>query len=209
MIKKLSDCLVKWLSKEGAIDETEKPLFSYAAYSLMFGIAPVIITILLGLLLDMLAEGFLMILPFMLIRKFSGGYHLGSAKVCCVLSTTVLLAAFMLIKMFFSFPDSSGLLILVLVATICIALLSPIDSNARKLSPKEIRVFKTIAQLLAVLFCVVYIVLVILDKKNLAIPIGVGLTVVAFLQLPCLLQRTINRFRKKAYSKTNRKSCSK
>ena len=195
MIDKLSDGIVKWLSKEGAIAENERTLFSYAVYSLLFGMAPIAITIVLGLLFDMLAEGFLMILPFMLIRKFSGGYHLGSAKVCCVLSTTLLLAAFLLMKMFLFFSGSYALLFLVLVASLCIVLLSPIDSDARKLSHKEIRVFKTVARLLAVVFCVVYIVLVILDKESLAIPIGVGITVVAFLQLPCIIQRTIYRLR--------------
>lgn len=194
MIDKLSDGIVKWLSKEGAIAENERTLFSYAVYSLLFGMAPIAITIVLGLLFDMLAEGFLMILPFMLIRKFSGGYHLGSAKVCCVLSTTLLLAAFLLMKMFLFFSGSYALLFLVLVASLCIVLLSPIDSDARKLSHKEIRVFKTVARLLAVVFCVVYIVLVILDKEAIAIPVGVGITIVAFLQLPCIIQRTINRF---------------
>lgn len=194
MIDKLSDGIVKWLTKEGAIAEDERNLFSYAVYSLLFGMFPVAVTIILGLLFDMPTEGFLMILPFILIRKFSGGYHLGSAKVCCVLSTALLFAAFLLMKMFLFFHGSYALLFLVLVASLCIVFLSPIDSDARKLSHKEIRVFKTVARLLAVVFCVVYIVLVILDKEAIAIPVGVGITIVAFLQLPCIIQRTINRF---------------
>ena len=38
----------------------------------------------------MVVEGLLMILPFMLIRKFSGGFHLKSSTVCLVSSTLLL-----------------------------------------------------------------------------------------------------------------------
>lgn len=204
MISKLSDRLVKWLSNKGTITADEKTLFSYAAYSLLFGMAPVIITIVLGLLFDMLKEGLFMILPFMLIRKFSGGYHLGSAKICCILSTAVLLIAFFLMKMFISLKTPYALLVLVLVATLCIMFLSPIDSSARRLSTKEVRIFKAIAQMLSILFCTIYIVLVLNEKGDYATPIGVGITIVASLQLPCLWDHVIKqlRERKNTFTKT-------
>ena len=90
MIRELTSGIAKWLEQEGAISGEDNGLFSYAVYSLLFGLLPIFIAVVLGLAFGMLREGLLMITPFMLIRKFSGGYHLDSPKLCVILSTALL-----------------------------------------------------------------------------------------------------------------------
>lgn len=93
MIQELSSRVAKWLEQEEAISGKDNGLFSYAVYSLLFGLLPIFIVTILGLAFGMLREGLLMITPFMLIRKFSGGYHLNSLKMCITFSTVLLALA--------------------------------------------------------------------------------------------------------------------
>ena len=94
MIRELSSKIAKWLEQEGVISGKDNGLFSYAVYSLLFGLLPIFIVVVLGLAFRMVREGLLMITPFMLIRKFSGGDHLASPKLCVLLSSILIAIAY-------------------------------------------------------------------------------------------------------------------
>ena len=94
MIARMSSIIVKWLLHAGAISENDRELYEYAAYSFLFSLLPLILIMLLGCASGMLLEGVLMIVPFILVRKFSGGFHLQSPGVCFV-SSLLLLSAFL------------------------------------------------------------------------------------------------------------------
>jgi len=87
MISKAASTISEWLLSSGAISEKDRSLYEYAAYSFIFSLAPLVIVAIIGSILGMLAEGIILILPFMFIRKFSGGYHLKSSRICFVTST--------------------------------------------------------------------------------------------------------------------------
>ena len=99
MITKMSSAIAKWLLHAGAISESDRELYEYAAYSFLFSLLPLCLIVILGCITGMVIEGLLMILPFMLIRKFSGGFHLKSPGIC-LLSSTLLLSAFLFIIRF-------------------------------------------------------------------------------------------------------------
>lgn len=86
MIARMSSIIVKWLLHAGAISENDRELYEYAAYSFLFSLLPLILIMLLGCASGMLLEGVLMIVPFILVRKFSGGFHLQSPGVLCFFS---------------------------------------------------------------------------------------------------------------------------
>ena len=99
MIRKASIAISKWLLNTGAISEDDKELYEYAAYSFLFSLLPLCLVIIIGCAVNMVIEGILMVIPFMLIRKFSGGFHLNSSAVCFV-SSTALLSLFIFIVKF-------------------------------------------------------------------------------------------------------------
>ncbi|WP_419013629.1 accessory gene regulator B family protein [Hominenteromicrobium sp.] len=76
MLHSLSKSVTKWLLKTGAISHNDVALYEYAVYTFFFSMLPLTVSICLGALLHMFFEALLMILPFVLIRKFSGGFHL-------------------------------------------------------------------------------------------------------------------------------------
>ena len=185
MIGSISSRIVKWLLRAGAISENDRELYEFAAYSFLFSLLPLVLAMLLGCVSGMMLEGVLMILPFMLIRKFSGGFHLQSPGVCFVSSTLLLSAFLFLIRLVI---DEQRLIIftcLALASTLQVFFCSPIDNEARKLSGKERAVFKKVARIMSVLFLAVYIALMSFDQNRFAVPVGAGIVLTALLQIPC------------------------
>ena len=134
----------------------------------------------------MLHEALLLIIPFMLIRKFSGGFHLNSERQCIFASCFLLLLAFCFVK-YVIYTESLLLLTLsVFSAATILYLYSPIDNTSRKLGLREFRVFKKIARILTVLFLNIYLILLYMTQVRSAAPIGTGLILASLLQLPCI-----------------------
>ena len=72
--------LTQWLIENEAIEEADKELYEYALYSIGITISPLVIVLIFGLWLGVPIEGVTMVLPFMCIRKYSGGYHAKKQK---------------------------------------------------------------------------------------------------------------------------------
>jgi len=191
MISKIATAVSEWLVAQGAVTDKDKSLFAYAVYSFLFGMTPIVIIVVLGFIFDMLAEGLLLITPFMLLRKFSGGYHLKSPLVCVITSTTLLTLSLLSVRFIVAGEAVIILSSLVLLAIVTLFLLSPIDSEARRLSAKEVKTFRLIARTIAILFLVIYVLLMLSNHVDTAAPIGVGMIIPAILQLPCVIQRMI------------------
>lgn len=187
MISALSSALAEWLSKENVIPENDRSLFAYAVYSLLFGLLPILIALILGLFFDMVCEGIVLIVPFIIIRKFSGGKHVKSPVTCLILSSSLLAITFGAIQFTFNSGCVSILTISVLLSVLVICILSPVDSSERELTPRQARFFGTIARLLSVLFCGMYLLFITVNRLDIAIPLGMGILLPALLQLPCLL----------------------
>lgn len=190
MIRELSSWVAKWLEQEGVISREEKGLFSYAVYSLLFGLLPIFIVVILGLVFGMLREGLLMIMPFMLIRKFSGGYHLNSSKHCVALSTALLALAMGLIKLIVQEGYMTVLTVSVSLSVICLCLFSPVENIFRKLTDKENRLFHKIACVLAIAVMAVYLITYTTEPVQYTAAFGVGIVLVATLQILGVIVRT-------------------
>ena len=198
MIHKISGAITKWLVKAGAISEEDKELYEYAAFSFLFTLLPLALVLILGAVFGMLLEGVLLILPFMLIRKFSGGYHLKSSVVCTI-SSTVLLSLFLLvIRVVTAHSAYPAYSIAVGMSVLLLIVLSPIDSEERRLNERERIVFKKAAVVIALAVGAVYAVLMLCSQPGMAVSVGSGLVLSALLQLPCLVSRLVAG--KKAHS---------
>lgn len=90
MIAYFTKSLISWLIQHDAINEHDKELYEYAVYSILLTISPIFFSIVVGWLLGLLKESIIMVLPFTIIRKFSGGYHAGNINYCLVGSCCIL-----------------------------------------------------------------------------------------------------------------------
>lgn len=190
MIQAISSRVAKWLEQEMVISSKDNGLFSYAVYSLLFGLLPIFIVTLLGLAFGMLREGLLVIMPFMLIRKFSGGYHIDSPKLCVVCSTALLALAMGLIKLIVQEGYIQLLTVFVSLSVVCLCTFSPVENSARKLTDKERRLFRKIACILAVIAMGVYLIMYKTASVQYTAALGVGILLAAILQAPYALAIT-------------------
>lgn len=186
LIKALSAGVAEWLRNEGVIPPKNQALFSYAVYCFVFGMLPILLAFVLGLLFRMLQESLIMILPFMLIRKFSGGYHLNNPKKCILFSSLLLSFSLWCVKIFLATNTAILLTSLVALSTLSLWVLSPIDNNERKLSECERRAFRRISRILSVVFLTAFLSMQATTLKSYSVPIGIGIVLVAVLQLPCI-----------------------
>ena len=69
-MKRLSECITIWLIKYGAVEQVDRELYEYAAYSFILSISPVVMIIIIGSLMGIPVESILIIIPFIFIIKF-------------------------------------------------------------------------------------------------------------------------------------------
>lgn len=192
MIRIISEAITKWLESEGTVACNERALFQYAAYSFLFGMLPFGIALIWGICFGMIREGIVLMIPYMLLRKFSGGFHLKSSGLCLVITTGVLALSMGLSKYIASTENAGRLSIFVFLSVLSLCIYSPIENQARKLTDKERNVFRKIARTLALLSFALYVL--ILDSGSIcyASAFGVGILLVSLLQIPCVIGRHFN-----------------
>lgn len=197
MIRFVSRAVAKWLLKHGAISVNEKELYEYGIYSFLFTLTPLFLVLMVSIPLNMAVEGVLLITPFILLRKFAGGFHFQTPLPCIIVSTVVLLGCLLEIRVILEYGSFIIHTLLVYASIVPICILSPIDSENRQLSAKEKSAFHRIAIVLATINAALYSLLLILRTVEIAIPLGTGMILTTLLQLPCLFehQKNSNRTR--------------
>ena len=186
--------LTQWLIENRAIEATDKELYEYAFYSIGITISPFVIVLIFGLWMGVPIEGVTMVLPFMCIRKYSGGYHAKSAKSCFISSCIVLMICLWLVT---KIRYGIWLGIFVFVSVCSIAYFSPIDSENRRLEEDEIQDCKKKAILISIVFLCLKIVFLILGLENFTVAISVGMILSAGLQFPAIVKNMCNEKDKK------------
>ncbi len=185
----ISDAVSKWLVSEGVVLENEQTLFSFAFNSMIFGLLPVLIALGFGLLFGIPGEGVLMILPFMALRKFSGGFHFRDRTTCIIVSTVLIALSCCVVKWMMTGDHLVLFSVCVALAAISISWNSPIENQARKLLDKESALFRRVTWVLAGVFFALYLLFLFTGCVNCTASLGVGLLLPAGLQLPCLLRK--------------------
>lgn len=74
-MEKCTDTVVNWMIRCNAINEADKELYKYALYSFFLLVSPLILAGVIGFGLGSVKHGVALIFPFVVLRKFSGGYH--------------------------------------------------------------------------------------------------------------------------------------
>lgn len=189
MIKRLVAVTAKWLLQAGAISASDLELYEYGIYSFLFTMCLLGLVLIISFFLNMVAEGILLIIPFILVRKFCGGFHFRSPVLCGIVSTAVLTAFLLGVRLVI---DKSALgiwTLVLLLSVIQIAVFSPIDSEGRRLTQNEKKVFKKIAIGLSIIIAIVCAVLAACHQMWAAVSVGSGVILSAALQFPCLFIR--------------------
>lgn len=188
-MSQISTVVVRWLINSKAILPDDKENYEYAVFCFLITFTPLALVMIIGALLNIFLESVLFVLPFMFLRKFSGGFHLKSMIHCLIFSTFLISLFLVSIKFIVNYDVDVIVSILVFISSISLMIFSPIDSEARKLSDKEKEVFKKILIIMLVIIVSTYIILLYKKLINIYIPIGCGVMLTSLLQVPCILNR--------------------
>lgn len=139
-------------------------------------------------------ESILFILPFMVIRKYSGGLHLKHAWACLLSSCIVLCLC---IYVTARIPCNGIVSLLMLAAVISLGIFSPVDSENRQLDPQEKKKYKKITIWIAMAFFAIYVLLLLLRLDYYAKWIAAGLILPAVSQIPVALKRISGKYRER------------
>ena len=155
--------------------------------------SPIILTIFVGLILGAVGRSLLIILPFVAIRKYSGGYHTKTPGICFVASSLLLVLCIILS---FYIECSGSLMWVTIGATVSLGYFSPIDNENRVLSIEECRYCKIKVVCVATLFLGVALLLYLFKLNVCAVSIMIGVLLSAGLQIPAIIAKGLKEWRK-------------
>lgn len=178
--------VIGWLIQQKTIESSDRELYEYALYSFLVSNIPLVFLVIASILLGKLLEGMLIVLPFMIIRKFCGGYHAKHVYTCFILSTGLVLSGFYIVNYL-----NCNYFIMMVISGISIMFNSPIDSHNKRLDKSEIKLYKRITEMLIVSIIVLYIILFLLKCSYYAKYLAMSITLIAILQVPCIVKNRV------------------
>ena len=150
MIDKLSERIAQNLLTAQALDEKDINLYQYAIQVLICTLLNYSAFVVIGIIFGMFWENFIMIVPFSLIRKFTGGYHANKYRNCFIGSIAIDIMCLLIIRNIIGV----GLYVfggITIISFILICIFSPVEHKNKKLNSKEKAIYKLIAVVLSVL----------------------------------------------------------
>ena len=172
--------IVTSLIKNGIISENDRELYEYAVNSIFMMVSPIVMSCIIGAIMGHLLTCMAFVALFILLRKFTGGYHTRHRITCILLSTFIIVIAAIIINM----DINICLLILFqVVSMMVICYFSPQDHYNYRLSDTEKACFRKIVYGILAAYCVTEVIFAIAGMRTLFNCIAITIISVAMLQI--------------------------
>ncbi len=191
MISKCADFLTDLLIKNNGIEEQDRDLYQYAIYIVLLTISPIFLAIAYGTFFGCIIESVWIILPFMIIRKFSGGYHTEHAWTCFTFSSILLISCIYCSQ---HITNERSLLIVTFVSILTLSIFSPIEHVNHPLTQKEKVLYQRYVHRILFVLSMIILFMYLLHYVNISKCLSIGIILSAILQLPCIISQCINKF---------------
>ena len=193
MIEKCANVIADWLIRCEAVKETDKEIYRYAVYTIFLSVSPLLLAISFGICMGCVRRSIMIIMPFLIIRKFSGGYHTKHAWSCLICSCLLLLLCILL-----SFYIKCGWLFVLITVGSAVILIccSPIDNENRALSQEERGHYKVITAVLVLIIIFIDALFFLHQWYTYSICISIGIMLSAGLQLPYIFSNVRKKLKK-------------
>ena len=141
----------------------------------------VFLTLMIGAMLDMIAESILYSAAYIPLRKYAGGYHAPSPKICFIASTMLMIVSLLLVK-FVEIPVYISTYI-VFISSVILFIKAPVESCNKPLNEKEKNAFKRRAHIILITECIFFIICQLLSSFDFSECVMVAVTGSAILSL--------------------------
>lgn len=142
MVKQFSQKVAGCFADNGVIDEKETGIYEYGFTILIYSLVNLATILVIGGLLGCIPESICYIVCYIILRKFTGGYHAKTPHACYLFSTLMFLASLLIIR--------AGLVKIYLLASVVIlaigcSFIIPVDTENKRLSGKEKKVYRLVS----------------------------------------------------------------
>lgn len=167
------------------ISPNERGLYEYAAYCFLLSLFPFLYVLVIGGIIGLVAESACMIVPFVFIRKFSGGYHAKYLWLCLIQSCVVMTAFLAVVS---HIAVGAGLRTATCIVAFFLMFLSPVDSKNRRLSEDERKACKKVVIAMTLIFFVFFEILCGVGLGHYAKYVAAGIILCFAVQCMAVLQ---------------------
>ena len=185
MIKLISKKITNKLLIKGLIAADDAELYEYAASVLCYLIAPFILITVLIPITGLTYEGFIMIIPFTMLRRYCGGFHFKRSGVCSIVSFFYLLVMEEIGKRIITSTT------LIAVSAICLVILLHISFKNTDKYPQYSRNKRNVNTIIIGAFLVIVIIPCFSYSYLYVKWICIGIIMTFALQLPVLFLNLI------------------
>ena len=169
----------------GAISSCDKELYQYALNSLVLLISPLLMSVIIATIMGIPVNGVLIVIPFMTIRKYSGGFH-SNRLITCTVESAVLLTAILYISTILQTGWTAYTILIISSIELCI--FSPIKSKNKDINFREKTTNKKVVIIQTIIYSAISFILIHINMNRYAICIVCGIMLSSILQLPCIIK---------------------
>ncbi len=153
------------LLRDKVIQEEEKDIIQYGLHQGGMLFVNICTLMIVCTTIGCATQGFWFLVYFWPLRIYAGGYHADTEKKCYFLSTFSEIAIF-LIAHFFDFTRGIEIILITLTLMVIIFLMTPQDTENRRLSDKEKTVYKKKVNKVLVFHVISFVMMYLIDKKE-------------------------------------------
>lgn len=173
MLERLSEKFAGKLIQTGIISEEDTDVYSYGFFQSVMMILNIVTTLILGIMFQLLIPCIILNLAYIPIRTKAGGHHASSPIKCYINSTFII--AFLLAVIKWVPIHSIAAIALLVISSIVIFILAPVETENNPLDEAEKLVFKRHTRIILCIEIAVFAVLIIFNKTQIAGTIALGL----------------------------------
>lgn len=193
MISKLASKVVKRLVYRSVITDTEQELYVYGFFILISQILYFTLTMIFGVLLDIVLESVIFYVAFQFIRRYAGGIHASSELKCEIATTTSIFLCLLCTKLCETNNIQKPILVLTSITTVFIFVFCPLDTPEKPLTKEECKYFRKISWVILLLIMLTICIGWYLKLEFLIYPCCMGLILESILLVLGKIKRLIKK----------------
>lgn len=177
MISSAANNITNYLICKKVIKDDDREIYQYGFEQVFSSLLNIATMLLLGIILGKIYQSLVLILSFMALRSYSGGYHANTPLQCYLLTVMSISAALSIMK--FITIDRFICLGLLVLSSVVILLLSPIGTKNKPLDEIEKIIYRKKTIIVWGVETCVAIVFIILDITEIHIAITLAQVIIS------------------------------
>ena len=184
MLEKFSREIAVRLIKSGILENDNSELYGYAIQYLLLIIIPTINFTAYCIATHNNIIGLIILFSFLLIRKYSGGYHCKSSTVCLIFSTIVLIAMVFYANLM---NFSPVIIITIILCELELIIKGPIISINHDISDKERIIYRKYLYIILAVYDIIMALFIYFNKIHLACSIAIVIITCSLAHMLCMI----------------------